>query len=476
MKKKIRILNKLLIFSIIFMLFSCSEDLFDEQVKSQKHPILVQRKNFEDLKKNKKLMKSIEQFTIKVDNTLKKQHYDSINNFYIDIDDVMFTLDSLNHQTYTFKVSRLPDNGLFENLILKTSKDGGFDAILAQYNQTLLNSNLTIPQEIQNAINQDVTFTYLGKKTLSEINSKFSYNEECFEPGYVYVTTPGSSCASGNHSFGDGTDCNYWGTTAMATPGTSGYVFTMVGVACDNGGSGGGDFTTGPHGGGGGGENLTPPNPCNNLKKLFDPAKANIKPKIITDLQPNIAVNPSGEKGVSLAMNSSGVPTNTIIPPVIQPPLPIPTGVNYYSAIHTHPLDTYPMFSWSDVVVLNNLNNHSASHNQGLASFLLVCQDDNGVFQTYAIVFDPDSLNDTIDQFMGNPENNGCTSQEIEFEMNKLLGDEFARDNNYERAFLKFMSSSNVSLYRANSTLTNWSKLSLSNNSATATVNSTNCN
>jgi hypothetical protein len=216
--------------------------------------------------------------------------------------------------------------------------------------------------------------------------------------------------------------------------------------------------------------------PCVKLKKLFDPAKANIKPNIVNDLQPNIAVNPSGEKGASLAMNSSGVPTNTVIPPTSTNSVGIPTGSNYYSGIHTHPLDTYPMFSWSDVVVLNTLNNNSSSHNQGLASFLLVCQDDNGVFQTYAIVFDLDSLNDTIDQFMGNPENNGCTSQEIELKMNNLLGEEYLKDSNYERAFLKFMSSSNVSLYRANSTLTNWSKLTLSNNSATATVNSTNCN
>lgn len=251
-QKRKHILKKLLIFGIAFLLVSCSEDLYDEGLNANKHAILVQRKNFEDLKKNKKLMKSIERFTMKVDNSLQRQHYDSINNFYIDLDDVMFTLDSLNHKTYTFKVSRLPDNGLFENLILKTSKDGGFDAILAQYNQTILNSNLTIPQEIQNSINQNVTFTYLGKKTLSEINSKFSYNEECFEPGYVYVTTAGSTCASGHHSFNEGSDCDYWGTTAMATPGTSGYVFTMVGVACDNGGnSGGEDFSTGPHGGGG---------------------------------------------------------------------------------------------------------------------------------------------------------------------------------------------------------------------------------
>ena len=114
-----------------------------------------------------------------------------------------------------------------------------------------------------------------------------------------------------------------------------------------------------------------------------------------------------------------------------------------------------------------------------MASFLLVCQDDNGVFQTYAIVFDPVSVNETIDQFMTNPENIGCTVKEIS-ENEKLriaYNKEYNSPNpNYERVFLRSMYNSNVSLYKANSTLTNWSKLSLSNNSATATVNSTNCN
>lgn len=77
---------------------------------------------------------------------------------------------------------------------------------------------------------------------------------------------------------------------------------------------------------------------------------------------------------------------------------------------------------------------------------------------------------------MSNPENIGCSSLEIENKMNDKLGRAYDNDNNYERAFLRFMSNSNVSLYKANSTLTNWSKLSLSNTSATATVNSTNCN
>ncbi|WP_329806300.1 hypothetical protein, partial [Flavobacterium facile] len=268
MRQKMKIIKKALTLGVIFIFLSCEKDLYDEYINSDKHSILVQRKNFEDLKKNKKLMKSIEKFTSKSTYTLQKQHYDSINNFYIDLDNVMFTLDSLNHQTYTFKINRIPNNYLFENLILKTSKTGGFDAILAQYNQNALNLSSTIQGEIQNSINQNITFTYLGKKSLSEINSKFSYNEECFEPGYVYSS--GQKCASGDHTFAHGANCDYWGTTDMAT--TSGYVYTMMAVSCPGGGGGsgslGGDFSTGPHGGDGGSGTQTFPNtPCGRLQK-----------------------------------------------------------------------------------------------------------------------------------------------------------------------------------------------------------------
>ncbi|WP_329804648.1 hypothetical protein [Flavobacterium facile] len=467
-----KIIKKALTLGVIFIFLSCEKDLYDEYINSDKHSILVQRKNFEDLKKNKKLMKSIEKFTSKSTYTLQKQHYDSINNFYIDLDNVMFTLDSLNHQTYTFKINRIPNNYLFENLILKTSKTGGFDAILAQYNQNALNLSSTIQGEIQNSINQNITFTYLGKKSLSEINSKFSYNEECFEPGYVYSS--GQKCASGQHTFADGANCDYWGTTNMAT--TGGYVYTMMPVSCPGGGGSGISsigFSTGPHGGGSGSV-LTPPTPCTKLKELFNTSKANIKP-IIQNLQSTISAT-SGENGEELFHYSNGGYANSSLNQSTDALIYITAGGNRYSAIHTHPLTAQPMFSWSDIVTLNALNNYSLPHNADLASFLLVCQDDNGVFQTYAAVFDPNSFNETIDQFIGNPENNGCSSQEIETKMNDLLDEEYVKDSNYERAFLKFMSSSNVSLYKANSTLTNWSKLSLSNNSATATVNSTNCN
>ena len=127
MKKAIPKFLKLFALFAVFLQFGCSKDFYDEEINSNKHTILVQRKNFEDLKKNKKLMSSIERFTLNKSNSFQKQYYDSINNFYIDLDDVMFTEDVLNHQTYTFKINRISNNGLLENLILKATNSDDYD-------------------------------------------------------------------------------------------------------------------------------------------------------------------------------------------------------------------------------------------------------------------------------------------------------------------------------------------------------------
>jgi len=62
-------------------------------------------------------------------------------------------------------------------------------------------------------------------------------------------------------------------------------------------------------------------------------------------------------------------------------------------------------------------------------------------------------------------------------ELNLYYAEELINNTkNYELAFLRFNFGTNIGLYKANSDLTNWSKLTISNNSDTATVISTNCN
>lgn len=79
------------------------------------------------------------------------------------------------------------------------------------------------------------------------------------------------------------------------------------------------------------------------------------------------------------------------------------------------------------------------------------------------------------------PENVGCSRKDIIDRMNENLKDlyeaeEKKPDPNYERVFLQFNFGKNIGLYKANNDLTNWSKLTISENSATATITPINCN
>lgn len=483
---KMKSIKKMIIFSIIFIFFSCEKDLYDEYINSDKHPILVQRKNFEQIKQNKKLMNSIEKFTSKSSNSLQRQHYDSINDFYIDLDDVMFTLDSLNHQTYTFKINRITNNGLLENLILKSSKTGEFDAVLVKYNQNILNLNSVISQEIQNSLNQNVTFTYLGKKSFSEINSKFVINEECFEPGYVFMS--GHNCQSGQHSYSDGASCDYWGSSGAATSG--GYVYTIIGVVCDGGGSGGdlGDgFSTGPHGGGGGGSDLTPPNPCVNLKKHLS-ATTGIKlksPAILPFLNGQLSQPKEygfyfkKENNVYTPYQSYNATTDKITMKV---------GENYFCSIHTHPYPTgNPMFSWEDVYTLQQTFQYATQELTEEVTVYLVCTDNYGANQLYALKIEDFS---TFSDFIVDDISNTVTPQDLaglttdEDRAKEILKIMNAKQHKYnlknpnmnqEIPFLNYFAGSGASLYKANGTLTNWDKITLSNN-PTNPITKTPCN
>ena len=205
--------------------------------------------------------------------------------------------------------------------------------------------------------------------------------------------------------------------------------------------------------------------PCEKLKNLLKKPKPDIKSTIINNLIPNIRINPYGEKAAYLQKFPDGTMGTTISLPTTKGQIGIRTGGNYYSAIHTHPESAYPMFSWSDVYTLYTLNKQMQAHNAGLSSFLLVCKDQNGDFQTYAIMIE--NIENTIESVLNDKKYAGKKVEEIKAIMDsKLFKDYYIEQNNqtstnYDKAFLKFMKDSNISLYKADNTLTTWSKLSL---------------
>ena len=181
--------------------------------------------------------------------------------------------------------------------------------------------------------------------------------------------------------------------------------------------------------------------PCEKLKNLLKKPKPDIKSTIINNLIPNIGINPYGEKAAYLQKSPDGTMGTTISLPTTKGQIGIRTGGNYYSAIHTHPESAYPMFSWSDVYTLYTLNKQMQAHNAGLSSFLLVCKDQNGDFQTYAIMIE--NIENTIESVLNDPKYAGKKVEDIKAIMDSnLFKDYYIEQNNqtstnYDKAFFK---------------------------------------
>ena len=219
--------------------------------------------------------------------------------------------------------------------------------------------------------------------------------------------------------------------------------------------------------------------PCNKLKNLLNPNKADLKPLITGGMYDYINNSSTGEGGIYLKNDSNGNLTSEVAPYSGNASLNIKAGGQYYCAVHTHPNTAYPMFSFSDIWSLYILNENLASYNENKASLLLVCTDEFGIKQTYAIVFE--DVGQLIDEIIGNPENIGCSEEEFVKRNDEKLKQIYDAEAlqpipNYERAFMRFLIGSNVGLYKANSTLTNFSKLTINSDTPMAVVQSNSCN
>src|SRR5690606_16784163 len=126
---------------------------------------------------------------------------------------------------------------------------------------------------------------------------------------------------------------------------------------------------------------------------------------------------------------------------------------------HTHPVDTYAMFSWTDLYNLRNLYQYATEDNKQEVFLMIVCH--NGA--VYALKIDDfQSFNQKINSDLNNSD--GKNQDEKEKELNEKLGKEYKKDNNLERAFLKRFAQYGISIYKASDeNLSNWDKLELNN-------------
>ena len=242
----------LLIFGIVFMLFGCSEDLFDEQINDSKFKV-----NYVDskgLKKNVELLKSLKKERLIDSNISGRIINDTINNFSIDTDFVKH-LQGENFDSYTFKIIEKEESYL-DNLVLMSQNDGSYMPYVMRY-------SFSEQDKLALILGTPIDFTNKGKVLLlNDFNiannalGRLIYSEEC------NMTSSWEEVITISH---DPNQCDCYGPDYVT------YSHVLVGsMTCDGGGGGSelDDVATSPHSGGeGSGTQTFPDTPCGRMQK-----------------------------------------------------------------------------------------------------------------------------------------------------------------------------------------------------------------
>lgn len=463
---------KSIAFGITILLCGCTKDLYDDLQNNSKKSYTITKVPLREL--------AIDQ---KFDKAYQKISQKSL------INEISYLSKTTIENTYGFTIVDKPANVMDYNG--KTSY-----SLEIEMDNTLNNElkNLLIEVDNQNTSKQFIVTYKLDESSNNQlnVNQPIILEEIAFDPNLSVSSALRGICiiTTTIHCIAAGTELACAGTNREAGCYTSTYTQCSGGVGGETPNYGNGNMMSSPVGtahqiGTGG---VTRKTPCNKLKDALDPTKGNIKPDVL-DLFQTIP-NAQGENGVVYNNSISGnispdtASQNNSTTAAGNYTIPLSTGGNVFMAIHTHPLDAYPMFTASDVIYLNTLNNNLATHNIDSAVFFLATIDDNGQNQLYAIMFNNDSSaflqQNTIDDLLNTPEYNGCTPESIGVEIDKELADRYDKQYNlggipnYERSFLHQMFGYNVSLYKANNSLTNFSRLKV--NSLTGNVATTRCN
>ena len=117
MKQKIKLLLLLLSFSFILSTTSCQveEDIINSEVPQQK--LILKKLSKKEFENNKLIKEKLNSFKSS-ENLNGRIVYDSILNFYVNTDNVIFA-DNGTIQTYTFPITRFNRSFVSENLIIQ---------------------------------------------------------------------------------------------------------------------------------------------------------------------------------------------------------------------------------------------------------------------------------------------------------------------------------------------------------------------
>jgi hypothetical protein len=223
---------------MVFALTSCSQDLFEEQIKTSKYK--VNYVDSKELKKNARLIESLKKDKLIHTNSLGKIVNDTINKFSIDTDLVKY-LQGENFDSYTFKILEEEENYL-DNLVLMSQIDGNYLPYIMRYSLTEQDRQALITGSPIDFTNKGKVFLLNNYNIVNDVLGKYSYSEECamvytWEEMVTYSIDPNQ--------------CDCWGLNETSVS------HVLVGTLnCNDGGGGGSsdgsEIGTSPHGGGGG--------------------------------------------------------------------------------------------------------------------------------------------------------------------------------------------------------------------------------
>ncbi|WP_417195238.1 hypothetical protein [Bizionia sp.] len=494
----------ILLFGILLIVASCQKDDFTNQSNESSKTesdfkITTLRKD--KILEKKSLLTKLEKIETKLKVQSKatsingREVYSEENGFTINTEYCKEIFDGTKY-TYTFPVFRDEDNGLLENLWLIEEADSTYTAYLVQYEFTAEDiTALNFRQQIN--VENKITYIELNADELvGDIFGKYYYNGACYEDLWTYQE--GTRCRSTKHTFAQGNECDYWGTTDMATNG--GYVLLPTLVPCGDGGGGpsnGGnppDYNpTNPnsnpnHGGGNQGGSTTPVtckfcpeleppidsndegnDPCDNLNNVtnsndISPDIDFLKVKSHTlqeyayeiEYKYNSADQAYEYNGIQV---TSGQNLTVVVG----------TGGHIQGQAHNHPTNGQAIPSWIDLNwMLTQENNNSPFHN-GNTYNIVVVQDlvDPTKTVSYGVtISDLSALQTEVDFELSQPEIQAETIRENKLDLiNKKFGKKFQRVQHdseaMEKKFLEVYADYGVSLFKMNDDTNNWEELKL---------------
>lgn len=472
---------------------SCSLEEDYSNSNSYQNKVKIMHKSFNDLLKDQKFSKAYNKVQAQKNNAAKTVMEEQYQ--FTIADKPVKIVQSENGTTYTLLINRtIDDANTFENLVIKYENDGSINATIINYQPFYPLNTMNYftgtafngLQSVTPIVYNDALVSTTGKISSDCYSVCTILCHDLTESGpYSVPHPPGSSCTGNNVTIDCVVTC--WGDNIGGEDAGN-----DIGTA-DNTSGGGTDSSNNS------GSVSTPPNncgncnnpietapvleldeeeeeidPCTDLKNKFVSNRENIKP-IIDSLK--TFLNEPDERSVSFKI------TRVIDQPDNYEHLwevgngntaPVSFGRFWYGSIHTHPFGSDTMFSWQDVDNLLSLYQGATARNKGLVFNMIVSS--NG--DVYCIKVDNIvKLKLQIENDWNIPELADCDDSEKNAALLEMMQEVYSSDSNSERAFLKKFSNYGVSLYKADSTLTNWSKLSLTEPvSANSIVNNSPCN